>query len=124
MADVSGNGGEPIARLGPLGWTCVEATARNVTNGKISYIVHSFLTLNQAKWNCIDEQYDVNNVLRKFWEVDSYGTQVDRSTVLTKDEKEALSFYSLHYSTQEVGIESQYVPWKENSAQLSNNYFM
>lgn len=120
MADINGKTGEPIARLGPLGWTCVGATAKNVMTMKRSHIVHSFLTVGQTKGNCIDEQYDVNNVLRKFWEVDSYGTQADRTNVLTKVEKEALNIVqsSLQYTGSRYQVA---VPWKENKDLLCNN---
>lgn len=87
--DLRGQPESPVARPGPLGWTCIGPTGKSF--GKRSHLIMcSFLTrgaqIGNAKVNCCD----VNSTLRKFWEIESYRTERKRSEVVTKEEKDAL----------------------------------
>ena len=63
LQDIRGEPGQPIARLTPLGWTCVglvDEQPDDITNFARTYFV--------------TEETDVSNintVLQKFWEIDS-----------------------------------------------------
>ena len=87
-ADVNGRPGSPIARLGPLGWTCIGPTGRQL--GKRSHLImHSFLTrdahIEKANVGCCD----VNNTLRKFWEIETHGTETKRAEDNQRKEERA-----------------------------------
>ena len=117
--DVHGPPNSPTARLGPLGWTCIGPTGKQ--DSKRSHLImHSFLTrdahINKAKVDCCD----VNSTLRRFWEVESYGTDTKRSAVMTKEEKNALNRVesSLTHNRSRYSIA---VPWKEGGPTLPNN---
>ena len=56
IKDISGKPGQPIARLTPLGWTCVGALG-----GSLTHFARAYFTLDQT----ITDNVDV--VLRKFW---------------------------------------------------------
>jgi len=62
IKDISGKPGQTIARLTPLGWTCVGALS-----GSLTHFARTYFTLDQT----ITENFDV--ALRKFWEIDSSG---------------------------------------------------
>ena len=118
-ADVNGPPGSPIARLGPLGWTCIGPTGRQL--GKRSHLImHSFLTrdahIEKANVGCCD----VNNTLRKFWEIETYGTETKRAEVMTKEERSALEKVesSLTHNGSRYSLA---VPWKEDNPGLPNN---
>ena len=111
--DVRGKPGEPIARLTPLGWTCIgnpndgqEQTLYNRT-----YFVHD-----------LENHGDIDNIVKKFWEIENVKTQVE-NLILNNEEKQALAkvehslnFHDGHY---EVGV-----PWKDNAPELPDNYRM
>ena len=40
LADIRGKNGGPIARLRPLGWTCVGITSEKASEGASSHLVH------------------------------------------------------------------------------------
>ena len=63
FVDVRGKVGEPVARLGPLGWVCIGCPDGRV-EGRTR--THTFRTLlvRDPKANC-----DVDQTLRRFWEI-------------------------------------------------------
>ena len=63
---------------------------------------------------------NINDTLRKFWEVESYGTDIKRSEVMTKEEKAA--FEKLKSSLVFTGRRYRLsVLWKENGPELPQN---
>ena len=117
--DVHGPPNSPTARLGPLGWTCIGPTGKQ--DSKRSHLImHSFLTrdahINKANVGCCV----VNSSLRRFWEIESYGTDTKRSAVMTKEEKNALNRVesSLTHNGSRYSIG---VPWKEGGPTLPKN---
>ena len=117
--DVHGPPGGPIARLGPLGWTCVGPTGRS-SEKRSHLIIHSFLTRETCKEKPNVSCCEVNDTLRKFWEIEEYGTEVKRTEVMTKEERQALEKVetSLNHNGSRYSVA---VPWKEEFKGLPNN---
>ena len=115
--DVRGNPGEPIARLGPLGWSCVghpekRTTARNPrTNLACTFF-------------CRPQVFDeINDSLKRFWEIETLGIQQSKPEMMTREEK--IAFEKVCHSLIHDGERYQVaVPWKSASPVLPNNYEM
>ena len=56
---------EPIARLTPLGWTCVGKTGMRRATMANTLFAHTYFAKNQA------ELADIDMTLRQFWELES-----------------------------------------------------
>ena len=113
--DIRGAPGQPIARLTPLGWTCIGPvrTSKQITfNTNFAHTYFSAGKTDMAK---------INLLLQKFWEVDNSGTESASS--LNHEDKLALHMVekSIKYikGSYEVSI-----PWKEQSISLQNNFEM
>lgn len=120
MADVRGPNGGPIARLGPLGWTCIGRSGTHDANGNRSHIVHSFLAMKPQNVSASPDCCNVNDTLRKFWEVENYGTDIQRAQIMTKEEKSALD--KVEASLTHTGTRYRLsVPWKEERPELPSN---
>ena len=105
----------PVARPGPLGWTCIGSP-----NGSKGFCHKraSFLSTFLVCPNVFDE---INANLKKFWEVESSGVNVDKHEILTSDEKKALS--QVQNSLKLVDGRYQLeVPWKNERPVLPDNY--
>ena len=120
MADIRGPSGSPVARLGLLGWTCIGQSKKQDGNSNRSHLIHSFCTMRQGQDATRKHCCDVSGTLRKFWEVESYGTDVKRAEVMTEEEKTALEKVktSLTYTGNRYQLS---VPWKENGPELPQN---
>ena len=107
----------PVARLGPLGWTCIGSP-----NGSKEFCHKraSFLSTFFMRPNVFDE---INASLKKFWEVENSGVNVNKQEILTPDEKKALSQVqnSLKFVDGRYQLE---VPWKNERPVLPDNYTM
>ena len=80
--DIRGAPGQPIARLTPLGWTCIGPvrTSKQITfNTNFAHTYFSAGKTDMAK---------INSLLQKFWEVDNSGTESASS--LNHEDKLAL----------------------------------
>jgi hypothetical protein len=103
ITEIYGRPGEPYARLGPLGWTCIGKPYNEAS--LVSYFIEG----------------DIENLLRGFWEVETEGTinisetlsNLNRKTV--HDTEASLKYRNGRY---EVGL-----PWKETPV-LPDNYEM
>ena len=117
--DVHGPPSSPIARLGRLGWTCIGPTGRQLEK-RSHLIMHSFLTRDAPSEKTNVSCCDIINNLRKFWEIETYGTEKKRANVMTKEEKIALEKVesSLTYNGNRYSIA---VAWKEDNLVLPNN---
>ena len=114
IRDVPGQPGEPVARLTPLGWTCIgspKLTGDSVqqTNFNMTYFVHQ-------------QEKELSSALQKFWEVDSSGSIVERE-VLKKEEVLAIKVFesSVQFKAERYEVE---MPWKPNAPELPNTYEM
>ncbi|XP_070560350.1 uncharacterized protein [Ptychodera flava] len=114
--DVRGQTGEPIARLTPLGWTCIGNPNGNQgrtiqTNFVRTYFTHGESTLK-----------DINVTLRKFLEVENLPSLTETRTMSIDDQaalRMAERSLKLENGRYQVGI-----PWKENAPELLDNYDM
>ena len=111
--DIRGRPGQPIARLTPLGWTCIGPLSSVHLSDSKTYFARTYFALDQVTVE------DVNVVLQKFWEIDSGGVEslpiqtVEDKMVVEKVEK-SIKFIDGHYQVA--------IPWKENKLSLPNNY--
>ena len=110
-----GRPGQPIARLTPLGWTCIGALSDIRLNDPKTYFARTYFASDQVTME------DVNVVLRQFWEIESGG--VESLPTLTTEEKmvvekveKSIKFIDGHYQVA--------IPWKENKLSLPDNYKM
>ena len=107
----------PVGRPGPLGWTCIGSP-----NGSKGFCHKraSFLSTFLVRPNVFDE---INANLKKFWEVENSGVDVDKQNILTPDEKKVLSQVqnSLRLVDGRYQLE---VPRKNERPVLPGNYTM
>ena len=96
---------DPIARRTNLGWVCFGPTSTNgVRNGSRIHVTRTYKS-DQAATKCNDS---TNNLLRKFWELDSMGIREEDTQPLTPDEVRAtkLAEETLHqYRTTGMKLE-------------------
>ena len=89
LISVEKNGG-PIARLGQLGQSCIGAPDENETARTRSHVIRSLFT-REPIWSKGKEYCcDVDNSLKRFWEIEKSGTDRDGRLVLTEEERLAL----------------------------------
>ena len=108
--------GEPVARLTPLGWTCIGNPGLNK---------HQMLQTNYACTYFVKETPEIdrlNQNLKKFWEIESTPSphetpivRIEEQLALKKVEK-SITFRNMMYR---VGV-----PWNCNEIVLPNNYNM
>ena len=113
LEEVVGKIGEPTARLTPLGWTCVGYP----TSSKSISQARSFFCKQDG--SCLN---DINNSLRKFWEVENIGLS-ETETMMSVDEKHAVQLVNNNLKY----INNQYevcIPWKDEIQNIENNYGM
>ena len=79
--DVKGDPGEPLARLGPLGWSCIGHPDRRTTAKEIqTNFTYTLL--------CRPQVFDeINDSLKRFWEIETMGTQKSKPYIMTVEEK-------------------------------------
>ncbi|PIK49849.1 hypothetical protein BSL78_13292 [Apostichopus japonicus] len=112
--EVKGRSGEPIARLTPLGYTCVGPVAPAARR--------AFHTRSVSTFHCTVDR-EVNITLRKFWEVDNMGLNC-KVTCHTKEEEEAIRVV---IESMAGGDNCRYqvrIPWKEKERKnmTTNNH--
>ena len=110
---------DPIARRTNLGWVCFGPTSTNsVRNDSRIHVTRTYKS-DQATTKCNDS---TNNLLRKFWELDSMGIRDEDTQPPTPDEMRAtkLAEETLHHlenNRYEIGM-----PWKVNEPKFTSNY--
>lgn len=113
IKDVRGKPGDPVARLTPLGWTCVGHPSlcpkpNYRTNFIRTYFVHE------------ESSVGLGNAVRKFWEIEDDGLQVKTKMLKPEDQvalealKKSIKFEDGRY---EIGV-----PWKEEKPLMPDNY--
>ena len=113
--DVRGEPGQPIARLTPLGWTCVGDLGQIDQHNATTNFVRTYFASEEA------EMEDLNVMLRRFWEIDNSGMESvpamskQENLILEKAEK------SITFSEGQYQIA---IPWKVDKLQLPDNYKM
>ena len=66
--DLRGKSGGPIARLGPLGWSCIGAPDENEAERTRSHVIRALFTKEPAWSNEREPCCNVDNSLKRFWE--------------------------------------------------------
>ena len=115
LEEVRGKPGEPVARLTPLGWTCIgiPEPSKNVlqTNFAYTYFIKDVSGIEKLNQN-----------LKKFWEIESASTTLE-TPVVRIEEQLALNKVKQSF-TYEQQMYRVGVPWKCNDPALPNNYKM
>ena len=103
--DVRGELGQPIARLTPLGWTCVGDLGQIDQHNATTNFVRTYFVSEKAKMD------ELNATLRRFWEVDNSG--MESSPAMTKQESFILkkAEESITFSDGQYQIA---IPWKDD----------
>ena len=113
MTEVRGSPGQPIARLTPLGWTCIGNPTSDTgvlqTNFVYTYFLHETPTIGE-----------INDTLQKFWQVESvqcdeHMLSVNDRMILQKS-KESMVYSENMYEVR--------IPWKDDTPMLPNSYEM
>ena len=114
LQEVRGRPGQPIARLTPLGWTCVG----NLDQGLTQEIQTNFTCTYFARDQTELEQ--LNNNLKKFWEIENVSSRHELP-IIRIEEQIALKKVetSLTYENQMYRVG---VPWITEEPVLPNNY--
>ena len=103
LKDVQGQPGEPIARLTPLGWTCIGRTHESQSEALTNFTFFASAPDNN------------DSLLRRYWDIE----EPKVSHTLCPDEKAAVTIAS--ESMAENGHYKIAIPWKENKSALTNN---
>jgi len=120
FVDIRGKGGEQVARLDPLGWTCIGPPDGKVGSGTRTHTIRTLFTREGGPISETGGCCELDQTLKRFWEIESYGTGLCDRIVCTEEEKVTLEKVSssLRYNN---GRYSVAVPWKERRPQVPNN---
>ena len=66
--------GGPVARLGPLGWTCIGPPDKNTEYRTRSFLSRSLFTRTGNVENGLTDCCSIDRSIRNFWEVENIGT--------------------------------------------------
>ena len=121
VQEVRGRPGEPIARLTPLGWTCIGKPGSEDKPTMLTHFARTYFAKDRA------EIEQLNTNLKRFWEIDDMsvvkgGTVADKPIVRIEEQS---ALRKVQQSIQYEG--SMYrvgVPWRSNEPELPNNYKM
>ena len=108
IREIRGEVGEPIARLTPLGWTCVGKTLMSQKVRIQSHFVNrvSMFASNQNDLSII------NSTLKMFWEIENVSSDVK---LLSPDDDLILNQAKSSLKIIDNGTRYQVaIPWKEN----------
>ena len=116
IQEVRGKPGEPIARLTPLGWTCIGSIGSEYPEVCHTNFAYTYFVKHQS------ELEKINSTLKQFWEIEDVNSPQDKRIVRIEEQlamqkvENTLLFEKQIYR---VGI-----PWKSNNSALPNNYEM
>ena len=113
--DVRGAPGQPVARLTPLGWTCIGPVGNSEQIGINTNFAHTYFSAGQA------DMEKINAMLQKFWEVDTSGTE--QVSLLKFEDKLVLDMAEKSIECNDCSYKIA-VPWKEKFVGLPNNFEM
>ena len=121
-ADIRGEGGGPIARLGPLWWTCIRSPDGRDSFRTRTHVTRTLLTRDPLKSGSVGVCCDLDQTIKRFCEIESCGTEVCDSRAYTEEESVALKKHEESISYD--GTTCRYkvaVPWKDRRPKLQNN---
>ena len=113
LAEVRGTTGEPIARLTPLGWTCIGPPSPTAKVCAFSGFAQTFFVQKQKH-----QDTELNHLVRQLWEVDGHSHLAPPRQLLTKPEAEAVQRVERSCTV----IDGRYqvtLPWKDDAEQTS-----
>ena len=113
LGEVRGVANEPIARLTPLGWTCIGPSTPTAQPRVFTGCMQTFFRQRRDT--------SLNDLVRQMWQVDSQDHMVQPCAPLTKPESEALTKVQqsckMVNGRYEVGLQ-----WKTESTTLPDSY--
>ncbi len=118
-ADICDESGTPVARLCPLGWTCIGAP--DVAEVR-THVTRTLFSWDSIKCESSSVCYDVDQSLRRFWKIDTCGSESHESKVYTEEENEAPMRIKKSVSYDDTT--NRYtvgVPWKANRRKVPDN---
>ncbi|XP_022806800.1 uncharacterized protein LOC111343871 [Stylophora pistillata] len=113
IKDVRGRLGELVARLTPLGWTCIGHPSLCL---ELNYRTNFIRTYSVYE----DSIVELGNAIRKFWEIEDDGLQAKIKTLKPED-KVALEALKKSIKCEDGRYEVG-VPWKEEKPFMPDNY--
>ena len=75
--DIRGAPGQPVARLTPLGWTCIGPAGNSKQINISTNFAHTYFSAGQT------DTEKINTMLQRFWEVDTSG--IEQAPLLNTD---------------------------------------
>ena len=88
-ADVRGEEGGPVARLGPLGWTCIGSPEGKQWTGARAHVSRT-LFAREPNVSVDGVCCDIGRTLKGFWEIENCGIEGHGTVIFTEEENEAL----------------------------------
>ena len=119
FVQIRGKVGEPVARLGSLGWTCIGPPDGRVESGTRTHTIRTMFTREVGPISGTGGCCELYQTLQWFWEIESYGTQLCDRIVCAEEEKVALEKVSSSVCYNN-GRYSVAVPLKRQKPQLPN----
>ncbi len=120
MVDFQGVDGGPVARLGPLGWTCIGPPEKHAGSVPRSHSVRALLSRGTVDDAGGVSCCDLDRTLKSFWEVENSGLGTIVPQVMTEEERTALekvkSSCTIVEGRYQVGV-----PWKRGQPNLPDN---
>ncbi|KAK3102963.1 hypothetical protein FSP39_015321 [Pinctada imbricata] len=116
IRDIRRKSNEPIARLTPLGWTCIGSPNIMMGTGNSTHYIRTYFT------NKTDAHSEIDDLVRKFWEIEEI--KGDSNCInLSTDEHIAVSKVrkSMNFSDGRYEVE---IPWREDRRILPRNFDM
>ena len=120
VVDFQGVDGGPVARLGPLGWTCIGPPEKHAGSVPRSHSVRALLSRGTLDDAGVVSCCDLDRTLKSFWEVENSGLGTIVPQVMTEKERTSLE----KVKTSCTIIEGRYqvgVPWKRGQPNLPDN---
>ena len=116
IEEVRGQPGEPVARLTPLGWTCIGNPYSAKTTKLVTHFARTYFIRDQF------EIEEINSNLKRFWEVEEASLGKPTPIVQIQDQLAMRKVDgSLHYDQNMYRVS---IPWKEDKPMLPDNYSM
>ena len=125
MKEIPGKSDQPSARLCPLGWTAVgkvEATARMDQHHTGFHHIYRANGEGVAVGNQREEDHNLNDMLKRFWDLESIGVAPVSTRTAEMSPNEKLAWKKVSESvTFHDGYYQVAVPWKKEKPSLPNN---
>ena len=109
-----------MVRLGPLVWTYIGPPDGRAETGTRTHTIRTLFTKDVGPVSVAGGCCDLDGTLKRFWEIESYGTELNDRVVCTEEERLALDKVSssVCYNGERYSVA---VPWKGHRPQLPNN---